>query len=774
MESRLVSSKHAAKMSRGHLHPRARRCSLAIACLCLSRSLLLSGLNSSPHLVSLTERFRLNGVPIPDALFLQHFWAVWDGLVRAAPTAKGRANEESGAAAAAATSTVAAAASSQSPHAASSSDATVPAAVAAAAAVADEEDVPPIPSHFRFLTLVAYHLFLSSPSSTNDAVPECVILEVGLGGKLDATNIVSAPIAVGLSSIGFDHMEVLGYTLEEIAREKAGIIKTGVAAFSTEHQTKEVKEVLSHAAEHERASLQFVPALSPADNEGSLRLGLAGAHQYENAGLACALAHQFLTTQARLHPEDDRFASYRPGAPHASLDLRNLSAAFRRGLEKTSWPGRCQRLVHPSRELKDRISFYIDGAHTDASMRVATAWFQEVDSRERMVAAAAKQDPPARYVLLFNCGHVRDPIELMLPLAALQYPRLQIGAAASSASSSSSASAAATSASSEQDRRSCAECDEAATVFCSDCFRCLCAAHDSALHSAATLTDSQEARAHTRHRLAGVSFSHLVCAPFDHDRPHFSAAPSFEKLLRNYLLPSEKRSNFAVAAQGEAAAAAVAAGSAAPAPTVAPVSPSASAPQIHPLVLRYLAARFDFPSPAAATAAAFASASTSPAIAASSASASASPSASAAAAVSSSAAYIAAAEASIAHIMQECPAVDPTMFPVSAVLATEAASPSSPRPPSPSDHSGSWQRTLFRVWRFLHRVLQHEEARLAGSDSADAAASTSLCVYAPSVAQALQGIQQLAEQEPRQHIKCMVTGSLYIVGNVLDKLHYQV
>ena len=709
----------------------------------------VSGLNSSPHLVSLTERFRLNGVPIPDALFLQHFWAVWDGLVRAAP--KARSSEETAAAA-----TAAAATSSETTHAASSLDATVPAAAAA------EEDVPPIPSHFRFLTLVAYHLFLSAPAITSHAIPECIVLEVGLGGKLDATNIVSAPLAVGLSSIGFDHMEVLGYTLEEIAREKAGIIKTGVAAFSTEHQTKEVKEVLSHAANIERANLQFVPALSPADtNHGSaLRLGLAGAHQFENAGLACALAHQFLTTQARLRPKDERFAAYRAGAVHSTLDLRNLPALFRRGLEKTSWPGRCQKLVHPSRPLADRISFYIDGAHTDASMRVAAAWFQEVDSHERRLAAGPGV-PPARYILLFNCGHVRDPIELMLPLVALQYPRLEIGGA-KSAVATSAAAAAVPNANSAHD---CAECAKyagtvagSAVVFCSECFRCLCACHDAALHAASG------ASSHVRRRLSGLSFSHLVCAPFDHDRPHFSAAPSFEKLLRNYLLPEEKRSNFAVASQGEAAAAAAASSSApattaAPAPTTPTASSSASAPQMHPLVRRYLAARFGFTSPAGAVATSSSSAAA--------AAASDQDSASSAA----SAAHVAAAETCIAGIMRDCPPVDPSMFPSP---ADASCVPSAPEPLSPTDHSGSWQRTLFRVWRFLHQVMRHEEDRVKESNSNEVVANPTECVFAPSVAAALAGIALLAEQEPRQHIKCIVTGSLYVVGNVLDKLHYQV
>ena len=61
---------------------------------------------------------------------------------------------------------------------------------------------------------------------------DVAILEVGIGGRLDATNCISAPAVCGISSLGFDHMELLGHTLPEIAREKAGIFKPGVPAFT--------------------------------------------------------------------------------------------------------------------------------------------------------------------------------------------------------------------------------------------------------------------------------------------------------------------------------------------------------------------------------------------------------------------------------------------------------------------------------------------------------------------------------------------------------------
>ncbi len=61
---------------------------------------------------------------------------------------------------------------------------------------------------------------------------DAAILEVGLGGRLDATNVVRAPFACGITPLGFDHMAVLGHTLPEIAGEKAGILKPGCPAFT--------------------------------------------------------------------------------------------------------------------------------------------------------------------------------------------------------------------------------------------------------------------------------------------------------------------------------------------------------------------------------------------------------------------------------------------------------------------------------------------------------------------------------------------------------------
>ena len=99
----------------------------------------------------------------------------------------------------------------------------------------------PMPTYFRFLTLLALHIFVAERV-------EVVVLEVGLGGRWDATNVVPAPAVCGITSLGYDHMELLGYTLREIAGEKAGIMKPSVPCF-TSPQEPEVRTALLLCAE---------------------------------------------------------------------------------------------------------------------------------------------------------------------------------------------------------------------------------------------------------------------------------------------------------------------------------------------------------------------------------------------------------------------------------------------------------------------------------------------------------------------------------------------
>ncbi|XVE99634.1 hypothetical protein REPUB_Repub03eG0216700 [Reevesia pubescens] len=121
---------------------------------------------------------------------------------------------------------------------------------------------------------------------------DVAILEVGLGGKFDATNVVQTPIVCGISSLGYDHMEILGNTLGEIAGEKAGIFKHGIPAF-TVPQPDEAMHLLEEKASKLNVHLQVAHPLDASLLNG-LKLALEGEHQYLNAGLAVAICSTWL------------------------------------------------------------------------------------------------------------------------------------------------------------------------------------------------------------------------------------------------------------------------------------------------------------------------------------------------------------------------------------------------------------------------------------------------------------------------------------------------
>ncbi len=189
------------------------------------------------------------------------------------------------------------------------------------------------------------------------AAVDVAVVEVGLGGTLDATNVV-APAVVGISRLGIDHVEFLGATLAEIAAQKAGIIKRGVPAFSVV-QEPEAAEVLRQAA----ASVQAPLALSTA--VALPAVALAGAHQHENAALAVTLVRALLGNVA------------------------GVDAAIARGLREVSFAGRYQT-------LSDAPLWVADGAHNPTA---AAALAQTLRSDARIAGA------PLHLVVGMTQGH---------------------------------------------------------------------------------------------------------------------------------------------------------------------------------------------------------------------------------------------------------------------------------------------------------------------------------------------------------------------------------
>ncbi|KAJ9523847.1 hypothetical protein QJQ45_020044, partial [Haematococcus lacustris] len=355
-----------------------------------------TGLFTSPHLVDVRERIRIAGQMVSKQVFEEQFWDCHRRLAAAATPEVG------------------------------------------------------VPGYFRFLTLLALRVFVAERV-------DVVVLEVGIGGRLDATNIIPHPLVCGVTSLGFDHMEMLGDTLPKIAREKAGIFKPGRPAF-TVWQPPDALEALQEVAQRVGTPLQLAPDLdswrhaAPAEGHsqgtplGPVAVGLGGEHQRLNAGLAvqlCLAAEQ----QQLAAGEAARGAAERV----ALLQQGRLPAAYAQGLAETEWPGRSQVLHDP--ELLpplssdpglggarpeaaaaaphspacgavSRLSLFIDGAHTPESMPAQTHHRPALASRNPPSPCHAGAHPPTpdpamevERVLLFNCMKERDPGVLLPALA---------------------------------------------------------------------------------------------------------------------------------------------------------------------------------------------------------------------------------------------------------------------------------------------------------------------------------------------------------------------
>lgn len=296
--------------------------------------------------MAVRERIRIGGVPLSEDDFTRYFFEVWDRLQQNGPRTP---------------------------------------------------EFPVMPGYFRYLTLMAFHTFLAEGVNAT-------ILEVGVGGESDSTNIVPRPVVTGIAALGLDHTSVLGKTIAAIAEKKGGIYKNGVPALSVS-QPEEGMIVLKERAKASQASyFMEVPILPGIEN---VRLGLAGEHQLQNASLAVQMANIFLHSMDGSH--------YRPEP------LSHIPASFISGLENAKWPGRCQTVSDPKYKS---ITWYLDGAHTAESVLCCTRWF--VNSRVGLrsfptsagIVANGTSDLTAEKfrctrVLIFNCTKGRSGLELL-------------------------------------------------------------------------------------------------------------------------------------------------------------------------------------------------------------------------------------------------------------------------------------------------------------------------------------------------------------------------
>jgi dihydrofolate synthase/folylpolyglutamate synthase len=186
------------------------------------------------------------------------------------------------------------------------------------------------PSYFEAMTVAAFELF-------RRARVRVAVVEVGIGGRLDATNVLDPELSV-VTNVAEDHLDVLGPTLEDVAREKAGIFRPGQPALLGAAGTEDGPRAVLHA-EARRTGARLVEV--PASERWAGLSSLAGAHQLANASLAVAAARA-------VAPLDD--------------------AAIVRGLAATRWRGRLETIVRPGRR-----TLLVDGAHNPPGARALAA-----------------------------------------------------------------------------------------------------------------------------------------------------------------------------------------------------------------------------------------------------------------------------------------------------------------------------------------------------------------------------------------------------------------
>ncbi|KAI4187731.1 MAG: hypothetical protein LQ348_004032, partial [Seirophora lacunosa] len=274
------------------------------------------GLYTSPHLKYVQERIQIDSKPISEILFAKYAFEVWHGL---------------------------------------------------------SGKISPGPRYLQLLFLISVHAFIREGT-------DVAIYETHNGGEYDATNVIQKPVVTGVTTIGMDHVEQLGPSIENIAWHKAGIFKHGSPAFST-LQEPAAATVLQQRANEKNAALQFI-------------------------GVDPTLPRNALA----LKPED-----------------------ILQGIEQFSWPGRFHHIVDGNHQ------WFLDGAHNELSIQKSAQWFVEATSEGQrylimsdpnnveLEADVSSRNPSCTRVLIFSHISERDGAALLKGVAeALRNGGLQI------------------------------------------------------------------------------------------------------------------------------------------------------------------------------------------------------------------------------------------------------------------------------------------------------------------------------------------------------------
>ncbi|XP_026478707.1 folylpolyglutamate synthase, mitochondrial-like isoform X2 [Ctenocephalides felis] len=279
----------------------------------LSESILRShgfrtGFFSSPHLTCVTERIRLCGKPINRDVFVHYFETVYKAL------------------------------ESKKEH---------------------THDMPP---YFKFLTILAFQIFISENV-------DVAIIEVGIGGEHDCTNVLRNVSTVGITSLGIEHTAILGDTIEQIAWQKAGIMKPGCRAFTVPQKYPSAMTVLKKRAEEINIPLKVVPTYDSYTFSSEPDLQVETEAQKLNLSLAIQITNHWMQKH-----RNEIGINQMPLQDYQTNFILDIDETFVRGINKLSWLGRYQIVKWKC------LNVYLDGAHTMESLETCVEWFKRKSS----------------------------------------------------------------------------------------------------------------------------------------------------------------------------------------------------------------------------------------------------------------------------------------------------------------------------------------------------------------------------------------------------------
>lgn len=251
------------------------------------------------------------------------------------------------------------------------------------------------PGFFEGTTLMAFLAFSEVPA-------DILIIETGMGGRLDSTNVIANPIATLITTIGLDHIEHLGNTIESIAAEKAGIMKTGCpciigaqqdSAYDTLFAIAEENNIstiayeydygidFNHYKQKDQGQGEYFCFLAK-DQEIILPVpSLPGYHQIYNASAVIATIFAI----------NDQFPI--------------KIASIKQGLANTHWPGRLEKIHNESKKniLPDHIDLYLDGAHNDDGAAALGNWIRDQKFPTIIILGMTKNRDPNDFLKNMNC-----------------------------------------------------------------------------------------------------------------------------------------------------------------------------------------------------------------------------------------------------------------------------------------------------------------------------------------------------------------------------------